>query len=42
MAQHHCTPEQANRMLVRASQAANRKLREIAQGVVDSVQADLT
>lgn len=38
MAQRHCTPEQAFEILRQASQRYNRKLREIATGIVEGVQ----
>jgi GAF domain-containing protein len=38
--QRRCSPEEAFQILSRASQAANRKLRDIAQGIVDSAQKD--
>jgi GAF domain-containing protein len=40
MATHGCDGEKAFSLLVTASQRDNRKLREIAQGIVDSVQRD--
>jgi GAF domain-containing protein len=36
MAQHHCTADEAFEMLVKLSQQSNRKLREVAQALVDS------
>ena len=33
-----CTPDEAFDVLVRHSQNSNRKLRDIAQGIVDSTQ----
>jgi len=39
MAQHGCNPDEAFEMLTEASQGANRKLREVAKGVVASVQS---
>lgn len=38
MAQHGCSPDDAFQMLSEASQNANRKLHDVAQGVVASVQ----
>jgi len=38
IAQVHCTPEQAFDLLTRQSQHTNRKLREIAQAIVDAAQ----
>nr|WP_239520400.1 GAF and ANTAR domain-containing protein [Blastococcus saxobsidens] len=38
MAQRHCTPEQAFETLRQASQRYNRKLRDIATGIVEGVQ----
>jgi len=40
MAQHHCSADQAFDMLVRLSQQSNRKLREIAQALVESALLD--
>jgi GAF domain-containing protein len=39
MAQRHLTPEQAFEVLREASQRYNRKLRDIARGIVEGVQA---
>ena len=39
MARHHCGPDQAFRLLAEASQRDNRKLRDLAAAMVDSVQA---
>ncbi len=39
MAQHRCGPDEAFRLLAEASQRENRKLRDLAAAVVDSVQA---
>jgi GAF domain-containing protein len=36
MSQHHCTADAAFEMLVTLSQKSNRKLREVAQALVDS------
>jgi AmiR/NasT family two-component response regulator len=38
MAKHGCSPDDAFQMLSEASQHANRKVRDVAQGVVASVQ----
>jgi AmiR/NasT family two-component response regulator len=38
MARHGCTPEQAFEMLTQASQRSNRKLHDVAKGIVGSVQ----
>lgn len=38
MTRHGCSPDEAFTMLRDASQRDNRKLRDIARGVVDSVQ----
>jgi GAF domain-containing protein len=38
MSQHHCTADRAFAMLSEASQRANRKVRDIAQGIVDGIQ----
>lgn len=38
MGQHGCTADEAFEMLADASQRQNRKLRDIARGIVDSVQ----
>jgi AmiR/NasT family two-component response regulator len=39
MAHHNCGPDRAFRLLAEASQRENRKLRDVAAGVVASVQA---
>jgi AmiR/NasT family two-component response regulator len=39
MAQRHCTAEEAFDVLVVASQRANRKLRDIAAGIVEGLNA---
>jgi AmiR/NasT family two-component response regulator len=33
---HHCTPEDAFAMLAEASQRSNRKLRDVAQAIVEA------
>jgi AmiR/NasT family two-component response regulator len=40
MAQHGCAAEEAFGMLSEASQRSNRKLREVAEGIVESVHED--
>jgi two-component system, response regulator / RNA-binding antiterminator len=40
MAQHGCSPDDAFDMLSDASQRANRKVRDLAEGVVASVQSE--
>ena len=39
MGQHRCTADQAFALLVERSQRANRKLREVAQSLVDDIEA---
>jgi AmiR/NasT family two-component response regulator len=40
VAQQGCTPDEAFDLLVRASQAGNRKLREVAAALVEGAQRD--
>jgi AmiR/NasT family two-component response regulator len=40
IAEHGCSPDEAFQMISQASQRANRKVRDIAKGMVDSAQAD--
>jgi AmiR/NasT family two-component response regulator len=40
MGRHHCSPDAAFDLLVRQSRDTNRKLRDIAQDIVDDVQRD--
>lgn len=40
MGQRHCTPDKAFDLLVTLSQQSNRKLRDVAQAMVDSVRND--
>jgi hypothetical protein len=42
MARHSCSPDEAFQVLATASQRGNRKLREVAAGVVSSVQSGMT
>lgn len=40
MGQQHCTPDKAFDRLVALSQQSNRKLRDVARALVDSVRND--
>jgi GAF domain-containing protein len=41
MGRHHCTADEAFAMLAQASQRSNRKLRDLAQAMVDGVEVGL-
>jgi response regulator NasT len=40
IAEHGCSPDEAFQMISHASQRANRKVRDIAQGMVENAQSD--